>query len=200
MIRLIIEVPDEEIELLFALLPKLGARVIARVQADDEKSPLMALLEPSFETNGKLVWDTFELTEERQRELLALCPNSVNKGNSDIGKLAVEIVRDYFKYKTPTATVRVGGKGIDLKGADMEINFDGKTDRFEIKGTVSSGVAWERIKVSGKPCYDNLVNGMTMIRVCDSTSRSPKLYFLKYGLHFTMRREPRWSVYELNTL
>lgn len=193
MIRLLIEVPDEEVELLLALLPKLGARLISRITSTvGDTSDGTNIIESFVQFDGQHFYDTFELDKIRFDELKADYSNAVNKNNRDVGKVAVEIVADYLTAKIPNSKVRAG-----VRGADLELVVGDKVEPLEVKGTTASTISWPKIKVSSKGCHDGLVNGMTMVRVVNADTRYPKLYFLKYGRDFRMAPEDRWSVHPI---
>lgn len=112
-----------------------------------------------------------------------------NKGkNSDVGNIAVMVVELYFKSIDPNATF-IRGASIDL-----QVTSNGCTEKYEIKGTEDADIAWGKLKVSSTRCYEELMNGMTLIRVSNIRNTNMTLYFLKYGEDFTMVHEPRWSI------
>lgn len=190
MVRLIIEVPDEEVELLLALLPKFNARLISRSSIITEKSDTTNIIEPLVQFDGQYFYDTFEINQVRYDELKAKYSNAINKNNRDVGQVATEIVADYLTYKIPDSKIRAGAKG-----ADLELVVGNKIQPLEVKGTTASTISWPKIKVSSKACHDGLVNGMTIIRVVNADTKFPKLYFLKHGRDFRLAPEPRWSVH-----
>lgn len=192
MIRLIIEVPDEEIELLLAILPKLGARVISRVNTGVDKPEVANIIEPFVKYDGQYFYDTIELDQVRYDELKEKYSNAINKNNSDVGKVAIEIVADYLTAKIPNSKIRSG-----VKGADLELVVGDKVEPLEVKGTTASTISWPKIKVSSKDCHDGLVSGMTMVRVVNADTKFPKLYFFRYGRDFRMAPEDRWSVHPI---
>lgn len=195
MIRLIIEVPDEEAELLLALLPKFNARLISRSNTITEKSDVTSIIEPLVQFDGQYFYDTFELDQVRYDELKGKYSNAINKNNRDVGQVATEIVADYLVHKIPGSKVRAG-----IKGADLELVVGNKIEPLEVKGTTASTISWPKIKVSSKACHEGLVNGMTMIRVVNADTKFPKLYFLKYGRDFRMAHEDRWSVHPVKAI
>lgn len=85
--RLVIEIPDENVELLLALLPKLNGRLISRISSafDQSQVDTKDIIETLVEYDGQYFYDTFDLTESRYEELKAKYPNSVNKNNRDVG-------------------------------------------------------------------------------------------------------------------
>ncbi|WP_283637076.1 hypothetical protein [Aquaticitalea lipolytica] len=134
-----------------------------------------------------MVSKKFKLTNEQLIELTNKFPNTGK--NSHVGKLAVEIAKLYFqeKYINPEFNEKI-------KGVDLSVLINNKQEDYEIKGTVDSNIAFDKLKVSGKPCYDKLVNGQILLRICDIGKQEVKLHFLKFNEDFTMIPEPRWSV------
>ncbi|WP_461049948.1 hypothetical protein [Spirosoma arcticum] len=190
--RLLIEVPDEEVDLLLALLPKLGARLISRTNTTVGKSEGTNIIEPFVKFDGQYFYDTIELDQTRYDELKGKYSNAINKNNSDVGKVAVEIVADYLIARIPNSKIRAG-----IKGADLELVVGDNVEPLEVKGTTASNISWPKIKVSSKDCHDGLVSGMTMVRVVNADTRLPILYFLKHGRDFRMAPEDRWSVHPI---
>ncbi len=116
-----------------------------------------------------------------------------NKGkNGDISKIAVEIVKLYFLSKT---------KNINFlkakSGGDIIVEINGKETEYEIKGTEDTDIAFSKLKVSSQQSHDALVKGMFLIRVTNIRERNVTLHFLKHGVDFTLKHEPRWSVQEV---
>ncbi|GAB2524766.1 hypothetical protein [Spirosoma aerophilum] len=132
----------------------------------------------------------FKLSLNELNELLALYPN-LGK-NSHVGNIAVRVVEKYFLYLDPNSTFKTG-----TRGADLEVYYSGKIEYFEIKGTTDSTIAWPKLKVSSKACFDALVNGMQLIRVTNIGSLDMQLHFMKYGEDFTLIPEDRWSVVKI---
>jgi hypothetical protein len=186
-----IDTPEDE-ALLMQLLPKFGARIISKISSDTEigKPNKIGLIEPFLQFDGKYYYDTIELDQDRYDELKSKYSNAINKNNSDVGKLATEIVADYLLSKIPDSKIRAG-----VKGADLELVLGYEVEPLEIKGTTSNTISWPKLKVSSRDCYNGLVNGMTMIRVVNADTKFPKLYFLKHGRDFRMAPEDRWSVH-----
>jgi hypothetical protein len=131
--------------------------------------------------------ENFEITKDQLVELLTLYPN-LGK-NSDVGKLAVEIVKLYFLSQNSKTIFPITKNGIDLS-----IIINGKTEHYEIKGTADKNIAWHKLKVSSQNCYSLLVNGMTLIRITNIGKNQLILYFLKYKEDFELIPEARWSV------
>lgn len=192
MIQLIIEIPDEEEDLLLLLLPKLGARVISRIDKNQSLMEVTSIIEPFVQFDGQYFYDIFEIKAEKVAELHRLYPTAIYKNNRDVGKISTAIVVDYLSSKFPTANVVTG-----TKGADLEFTLAGKTELIEVKGTTAGSISWPTIKVSSTDCHNGLKNGMTLIRVIDAHTNYPKLFFLRYGRDFVLRPEPRWSVHPI---
>lgn len=134
-----------------------------------------------------MISHNFQITEIQLQELLLANPNMGK--NSHVGNLAVKIVELFYLSRYPNA-VFVTGK----KGADIEIFYDGKVEKFEVKGTADKNISWSKLKVSSQNCYECLVAGMTLIRVTGVGTISPKLHFLKYGNDFILVHEVRYAV------
>jgi len=133
----------------------------------------------------------FEISDEKLSELRKIY--SKEGKNSDIGNIAVEIAKLYFLDKYSNAEFSETGKGIDLT-----VNIGKEIKYYEIKGTEDKTVAFYKLKVSGKPCYDHLVNGKTEImRITNIGNKKMKIYFLKHGKHFTLEPEDRWKFVEI---
>ncbi|HET6256234.1 MAG TPA: hypothetical protein VFE32_19305 [Puia sp.] len=134
-----------------------------------------------------MIIDNFAINQEQLDRLLSHHPNTGK--NSDVGSIAVKIVEMYFKNRYPDATFLKGSKG-----ADMEVNYQGKIERFEVKGTVDPSIAWQKLKVSSQDCYECLLEGMTLIRVTSIGALKMKLHFMKYGEDFILEPEVRFAV------
>lgn len=106
--------------------------------------------------------------------------------------MATEIVADYLVHKIPGAIILAGSNG-----ADLELVFNNIVEPLEVKGTTANTISWPKIKVSSQACYNSLTKGMRLIRVINTDTRFPKLYFLKFGRDFVMRPEDRWSVHPI---
>ncbi len=134
----------------------------------------------------------FEISNETLKELKSRYPN-IGK-NSHIGKIAVEIVKLYFLNKNKKATFNT-----KIKGVDIEVAYLGKKECYEIKGTADNNFSWNKLYVSGTPCYKGLIAGTTtLIRVTNVGELKMNLFFIKYSEHFTLISEPRWKVRKLN--
>lgn len=132
----------------------------------------------------------FNITEDILRNLLKNHPNMGK--NSHVGYVAVKIVELYFKSLDSNVHFSKG-----TKGADLEVNYLGLTEYFEIKGTADPNICWQKLKVSSQTCHDALKNGMTLIRVVNVGTLTPILYFMKYGEDFNLIPEPRWAVTQI---
>ncbi|MFN8299386.1 MAG: hypothetical protein U0T75_09785 [Chitinophagales bacterium] len=129
----------------------------------------------------------FTISQEEKDELIGKYSN-LGK-NSDVGKLAVEIAKKYFSKIMP------GVKFIENRnGVDIMVDYNGKMTGYEIKGTVDSGLAWPKLKVSSQRCYENIKNGMEIMRIVSIGQLQMKIYFLKNGEDFELQPEPRWCV------
>ncbi len=123
-------------------------------------------------------------------ELQAVLKDNDNMGkNSHVGNVAVALVKLYFLSQYSDATFAVA-----KNGADLEVSYRGKTDRYEVKGTVGNDLAWQKLKVSSQDCYECLKNGMTLIRVTGVGSRTVGFHFLKFGEDFDLVPEVRYAV------
>jgi len=109
--------------------------------------------------------------------------------NGDIGKLAVEIAILYFKSLHPSVLFHKGKKGVDLivEVENIQVNF-------EIKGTESEDVAFNKLRVSSKDSHAALVAGMKLLRISNVRNRIVNLYFLEHGVHYELVEEPRWRI------
>ena len=81
------------------------------------------------------------------------------------------------------------------KGADMAIQYQDAKINFEVKGTRSNGIDWQRLKVSSPHSYGLLVSGIPMLRISSVFSRVPVVHTLVYPQDFRLQEEPRWSVH-----
>lgn len=128
-----------------------------------------------------------DLDEDEFRRLNALYPPS--EKSSNVGKRSVELVQYYFRKLDPSCQFRVLKKGVDL-----EIVQGSKIQRIEIKGTARDHLAWNQLKVSGSPSYDELRKDTPLYRVVSVYDRTPTIYVLTYSEDFDMIPEARWSV------
>ncbi|MFN8290191.1 MAG: hypothetical protein U0U70_08045 [Chitinophagaceae bacterium] len=129
----------------------------------------------------------FSISETQLATLLELYPNTGK--NSHVGNIAVKVVELYFLDRYPGVIFNRG-----KSGADLEVNVNGKVDRYEIKGTIDNSISWSKLKVSSQDCYDCLMAGMTLIRVTSIGKTDMTLHFMKYGEDFTMEPEVRFAV------
>jgi hypothetical protein len=129
----------------------------------------------------------FKIESNQLAEIISKNPN-LGK-NSHIGNLAVKIVELYFQSLDSNATFVLNKKGIDL-----EVNYLGKIEQYEVKGTVDKDISWGKLKVSSLPCYNSLVNGLPIIRVTNVGSTNPRLTILKFNEDFKLVEEPRWRL------
>lgn len=129
----------------------------------------------------------FTLSEEDFNRLQNKYP-TVGK-NSVIEKLSIEIVKLYFLSVNPLTTFKNGSKSVDLIVETMDIETP-----YEIKGTESVDIAYNKLKVSSQPSYDALSNGLTLLRVSNVRKRNVILYFMQYGVDFELVEEPRWRI------
>jgi len=115
--------------------------------------------------------------------------NNYSSKSADIGLRAIEVVRIYARRQ------QWSENEFTRKGVDLSFNsVSGNTVEIEVKGTQSSGMQWNKLKVSGNPCYDNLKNNMPLYRVSSVFDQNPTIYILKFGEDFTMEMEPRWKI------
>lgn len=110
--------------------------------------------------------------------------------NADIGKVTVEIVKLYFKSIYPNCSFKVGKNN----EPDMIVIENNTEIPYEIKGTKGNNIAFNKVKISSKYCYDKLIEGMEIIRVTNIGESIVKIYFLKNGIDFKMEPEDRWKV------
>ena len=107
-------------------------------------------------------------------------------------KKALFVVRKYLhcKYGREVAIEEADN------GADLEVSFDdGHTEFIEVKGTKSTRIAWGKLKVSSRQSFKVLRSGKArMYRVVDVDSPKPRIYILKYDVHYALVPEPRWAV------
>ena len=127
------------------------------------------------------------ITQTQLDSLLQLYPNTGK--NSDVGKLAVEIAKLFFLSQNNTTTFTTNKKGVDLS-----TSINGTITNYEIKGTADKNISWNKLKVSSQNCHDNLVNGMTLVRITNIGSTEMTIYFLKHTEDFELIPEPRWSL------
>ena len=114
-------------------------------------------------------------------------------GNRLIEEKALFVVREVYlrcKYGREAAIKEAD----DDDGADLKVSFDdGHTKFIEVKGTRGTGIAWEQLKVSSQKSFEMLKSGKARIyRVVDVDSPKPRIYILKYDVHYDLVPEPRW--------
>lgn len=111
--------------------------------------------------------------------------------SSHIGEIAIGVVKAYFESIDHTVKFEKG-----QNGADMCVISNGETKNYEIKGTQSSNLDFNKLKVSSKQCFEALRDGMEIIRVTNVRQNEVQLHFLKFGVDFDLIPEDRWSVKE----
>lgn len=109
--------------------------------------------------------------------------------NSDVGWVAVEIAKQYFKQKHPDATFPEPSKSVDLY-----VKIGNDIQEYEIKGTADPQISWNKLKVSSKGCHDKLLKGMELIRITNVGKSNVTLHFLTHGKDFELIPEDRWAV------
>lgn len=129
-----------------------------------------------------------------QEKLDSLIRETKDGKNSDIGKLAVEIVKLYFSSIDAGVTFLPG-----KKGADITVISNAVETSYEVKGTQDPNISFVKLKVSSQACHDALVNGMELIRVTNIRGNYIKLHFLKHGVDFLLVPEPRWRMKKIKT-
>lgn len=128
-----------------------------------------------------------QLPEAEFQRLNAVYPPTVKSAN--VGDRAIEIVQFHFRAEDPQCQFR---KPTD--GTDLEICTAGNSVRIEVKGTAASNLAWGKLKVSGGPSYQQLLNDVPLYRVVAVYDRTPRIYVLKHSQDFEMIPEPRWRM------
>lgn len=113
--------------------------------------------------------------------------------NSVIEKLSIEIVKLYFHSENPLTAFKKGTKSVDLI-----VDLEGVETPYEIKGTESADIAYNKLRVSSQPSYDALRNGLTLLRVSNVREKEVILYFLQYGIDYELVPEDRWRVKKYN--
>jgi hypothetical protein len=114
----------------------------------------------------------------------------ISQKNSDIGSIAVEIVKDYFLFLDPNNQFIIGRNN----EPDLIVVNGEKVREYEIKGTKDNKLAFNKIKISSQYCYRKLIEGMEIIRVTDIGKQSVSLHFLKNNIDFVMEPEDRWKI------
>ncbi len=130
-----------------------------------------------------------------QQTLDTLIKETKDGKNSDIGKMALEIVKLYFKSVDAGAEFSSG-----KNGADITVMSNSIETSYEVKGTQDRNIAFAKLKVSSQACHDALVNGMEIIRVTNIRENDVKLHFLKHGVDFCLEPEARWALKKIKPL
>ncbi|MFV0581184.1 MAG: hypothetical protein ACK5N4_03985 [Parabacteroides gordonii] len=130
--------------------------------------------------------EIFKITEEELFQLKKLHPNMGK--NNDIGCLALEIAKRYYKKKFGNINF------VPVKDVDLCFEINGEMFEYEIKGTTDNDIAWGKLKVSSKNCHDRLESGMPMIRITNIGKTEMVIYTLKFGEDFILKQEDRWAV------
>jgi hypothetical protein len=110
--------------------------------------------------------------------------------SSNVGDRAIQILRIHFLSLDGGTTFRE-----QVDDADLEVtNSRREVQRMEVKGTADNGIAWQKLKVSGKPSHAALLAGMPLYRVTEVYAQQPVVYVLQHQEDFTMEPEPRWAI------
>ena len=120
-----------------------------------------------------------------------------SEGNGSIERRAEEIVKIYFRKKDPQCQF----VAMPRKGADLHVVFsdDAPPIVIEVKGTKSSGLAWNQLKVSSQHSWRLLAEERVPVyRVTEVFERSPSIYILVHGQDFVLDHEPRWTFKRIN--
>jgi len=112
----------------------------------------------------------YTLTENDWKFLNSEYPN--NEKNSHIGKKALDIAILYFKSLDKSARCEKEINKIDLTVYTGDI-----IEKYEVKGTSSKEIAFDRLKVSSTKCYNNLIDGLKLLRVCDVGQKDVTFHF-----------------------
>lgn len=129
----------------------------------------------------------YTLTAKDFKYLKATYPNM--RSNHDICNYGVQVTRLYLKSKD-YSNIKIEEKKVDIQGT-----LNNVVEKFEVKSTVDSDVAFGKLKVSSPKDYKSLVEeGMEIIRVCKVGQQTLDIYILKYGIDFTLTEEPRWRL------
>lgn len=130
-----------------------------------------------------------ELTADEHRRLNAQFPESAGSGL--IGRRAEQLVRILLQRLHPECEFRPPDSGADVK----VVPSPGKPALLiEIKGTASSGLAWQQLKVSSQHSHRLLSEaGVPVYRVSEVFSQVPVIYVLKHGTDFVLEPEARWT-------
>jgi hypothetical protein len=129
----------------------------------------------------------FALSEKDFNFLRLTYPNM--KNNQDIGKYGVQVAKLYLESKGAIEVL------IEEKKVDIQAKINGKLEKYEVKSTCDSEIAFGKLKVSSPKDYKSLVEDeMEIIRVCKVGQQTLDIYFLKHGKDFTLTQEPRWRL------
>jgi len=137
-----------------------------------------------------------ELTTDEFERLNSEYPES--NGSGLIGKRAEELVKIHFRKKHPQCIFTDAPSG-----ADLHVIFSNGVppQSIEIKGTASTGIAWQQLKVSSTSSWELLTKEtIPVYRVCAVFSRIPTIYVLQHGRDFILVPEPRWTFKRLPDL
>jgi hypothetical protein len=128
------------------------------------------------------------LTRDEHTELNARFP--ATSKSSNVGCRAIELAKIYFRTVDSTCNFRE-----QINGCDLEITFaSGETNHIEVKGTASRDLAWSKLKVSGTPSYQALIDGMPLYRITGVYEQTPVIFVMTFSEDFQMELEPRWRV------
>lgn len=78
-------------------------------------------------------------------------------------------------------------------GADLAILHEGVKCNFEVKGTRSTGIELNTLKVSSRHSHRLLQEGMPLLRIYNVFTLRPVVAVLICGRDFILREEPRWA-------
>ncbi|GAH75514.1 unnamed protein product, partial [marine sediment metagenome] len=126
-----------------------------------------------------------KISEQEFADLNLRYPN--HGKSSVISGRADELVKMHFRNQNNNCVFEKLSNGGDLRITSIDEVLE-----IEIKGTAETGINWQRLKVSGKPSYRLLINGLPLYRVCGVYERFPVIYILHFCRDFDMRTEPRW--------
>ncbi len=130
----------------------------------------------------------FEITEHDLNNLKKRFPKDGK--NSDIGKIAVEVIKMYFL----SLDSKTMFEEHIASGSDITVISKGIKTNFEIKGTEDSKISFTKLKVSSRNSYNALVDGMLLLRITNIGNTKMKIYKLKYGVDFELVEEARWAI------
>jgi hypothetical protein len=111
------------------------------------------------------------------------------RNNHDICNYGVHVTKLYLESKG-YSNIKIEEKKVDIQGTINDV-----TEKFEVKSTVDSNIAFDKLKVSSQKDHKSIVEeGMEIIRVCKVGQQTLDIYFLKHGIDFTLTPEPRWRL------